>query len=295
MPPAPVPGSHSPRRAAREVARSFVYAFEGLLYTVYTQRNMRFHLFVAILALATATAFRVDAFEKMVLTVVVCLVPAFEIINTSVESHADFTGEHHELIKRAKDTAAGAVLVMALCSMAIGGYILIPRLVTSSKAPPPPPGVLITLVGFRLVLMLAVWGCLLFFWGLPLLPPRLLPRAGALLGRDGDLADLAVHQRPRPGVLGGDALHLLAPAQRLRPRRVRGAHRQELVPRGPALRGPGLQADHPGDDAGDDPGRADRLVVAARLPGAGQPDHALRRRGPRAVAHFFVESRPAIR
>ena len=164
MPPAPVPRAHSPRRAAREVGQSFVYAFEGLLYTVYTQRNMRFHLFVAILALATATAFRVDAFEKMVLTVVVCLVPAFEIINTSVEAHADFTGEHHVLIKRAKDTAAGAVLVMALCSMAVGGYVLIPRLVNFFKAPPPPPGVLITLVGFRLVLMLAVWGCLLFFW-----------------------------------------------------------------------------------------------------------------------------------
>jgi diacylglycerol kinase len=158
------PLGHSPRRAANELARSFVYAFEGLLYTVYTQRNMRFHLFVAILALATAVAFRVDVFEKMVLMVVICLVVSFEIINTSVESHADFTGEHHELIKRAKDTAAGAVLIMSLCSMGVGGYILLPRLINFFKAPPPPPGVLITLVGFRLILMLSVWGCLLFFW-----------------------------------------------------------------------------------------------------------------------------------
>ena len=153
-----------PWRATKEVGVSFIFAFEGLLYAVYTQRNMRFHLFVAILALATAVAFRVDVFEKMVLTIVVCLVPAFEIINTSVEAHADYTGEHHELIKRAKDTAAAAVLVMALCSMAIGGYILVPRLVNFFVSPPPPPGVLITRVGFRLLLMLAVWGCLILFW-----------------------------------------------------------------------------------------------------------------------------------
>jgi diacylglycerol kinase len=161
---APPPHTHHPGRAAREVGRSFVYAFEGLLYTVYTQRNMRFHLFVAVLALATAVAFRVDDFEKMVLMVVICLVPSFEIINTSIEAHASFTGERHELIKRAKDTAAAAVLVMSLCSMAVGGYILLPRLIGFFKAPPPPPGVLFTHVGFRLVLMLSVWGCLLFFW-----------------------------------------------------------------------------------------------------------------------------------
>lgn len=154
----------SPGRATKELGRSFIYAFEGLLYATYTQRNMRFHLFVAVLALATAVAFRVDVFEKMVLMVVVCLVPSFEIINTSVESYADYSGERHELLKRAKDTAAAAVLVMSLCSMAVGGYILLPRLVRFFSAPPLPPDVLISRVGFRLLLMLTVWGFLLLFW-----------------------------------------------------------------------------------------------------------------------------------
>ena len=156
--------THNPVRAARELGRSFIYAFEGLLYTVYTQRNMRFHLFVAVLALATAVAFRVDNFEKMILITVICLVISFEIINTSLESHVDFAGEQHELLKRTKDTAAAAVLVMSLCSMAVGGYVLIPRLVSFFYSPAPPPGVLVTKVGFRLFLMLLVWGFLIFMW-----------------------------------------------------------------------------------------------------------------------------------
>ena len=74
-----------------------------------------------------------------ILVLVVCLVPSFEIINTSVESQADFTGDTHELLKRAKDTAAAAVLIMSLCSMAVGGYILLPRLVNFFSAPTVPP------------------------------------------------------------------------------------------------------------------------------------------------------------
>jgi diacylglycerol kinase (ATP) len=154
----------NPWRATKELARSFVYAFEGLLYTVYTQRNMRFHLFVAILAMAVAVALKVDPFEKMVLVTVICLVPSFEIINTSIESQADFAGRRHELLKRAKDTAAAAVLVMSLCSMAVGAYVLLPRLVNFFAAGPPPPGVVMRREAFRLLLMLALWGSLILFW-----------------------------------------------------------------------------------------------------------------------------------
>ena len=158
--------SHNPLRATRELGTSFIYAFEGLLYTVYTQRNMRFHLFVAILAMAVAVALKVDPFEKMILVTVICLVPSFEIVNTSIESQADYSGERHVLLKRAKDTAAAAVLVMSLCSMAVGAYVLLPRLVNFFGAGPPPPGVVMRREAFRLLLMLALWGSLLFFWAL---------------------------------------------------------------------------------------------------------------------------------
>jgi len=154
----------SPGRATREVLRSFVYAFEGLLYTMHTQRNMRFHIFFAILILAFMVSFNIPFYERALLLIVICLVPAFEIINTSIESQADYVGtEKHELIKRAKDTAAAAVLVMALTAMATGGYVLLPRFVNFFQTVNPTPGKL-TSVGLRLVMTLSVCGSLMVFW-----------------------------------------------------------------------------------------------------------------------------------
>lgn len=155
-------GPLTPMRATKELGRSFVYAFEGLLYTMHTQRNMRFHIWFAILMLAFNVSFEIPFYEKALLLIVICLVPAFEIINTSIESQADFVGpEKHELIKRAKDTAAAAVLVVALAAMATGGYVLLPRFYNFFHNPSPGK---ITVVGLRLIMSLSVVGSIMFFW-----------------------------------------------------------------------------------------------------------------------------------
>ncbi len=154
----------NPSRATRELGRSFVYAFEGLLYTMHTQRNMRFHIFMAILILAFNVSFNIPVYERALLLIVICLVPAFEIINTSIEAQADHAAgpDRHELIKRAKDTAAAAVLVMSLTAMAVGGYVLLPRFYHFFKTPPTPGR--ITSVGLRLIMSISVGGSILFFW-----------------------------------------------------------------------------------------------------------------------------------
>ena len=154
----------NPSRATRELGRSFVYAFEGLLYTMHTQRNMRFHIFMAILILAFNVSFNIPVYERALLLIVICLVPAFEIINTSIEAQADHAAgpDRHELIKRAKDTAAAAVLVVSLTAMAVGGYVLLPRFYHFFKTPPTPGR--ITSVGLRLIMSVSVGGSILFFW-----------------------------------------------------------------------------------------------------------------------------------
>lgn len=115
-------------KATKELGRSFTFAFSGLLYTLHSQRNMRFHIFFAIFATVFFVAFGLSFIERGILLIVICLVPAFEVINTSIESTVDHTSkEKHILVKHAKDTAAAAVLIIALLAMAIGGYILLPR------------------------------------------------------------------------------------------------------------------------------------------------------------------------
>lgn len=129
-----------PLQAIREVGRSFVYAFAGLLYTMHSQRNMRFHIFFAIFAMVFYVAFNVPFVERAILMIVICLVPAFEIINTSIESQMNYVANgKHILLKRAKDTAAAAVLVMALLSMAMGGYILLPGFIEHFQEPSTEP------------------------------------------------------------------------------------------------------------------------------------------------------------
>lgn len=153
-----------PGRAAREVGNSFVHAFAGLIYTMHSQRNMRFHIFFAIFAMAFYTAFDVPFAERAILMIVICLVPAFEIINTSIESQMDYVGqEQHILLKRAKDTAAAAVLVMALLSMAMGGYILLPRFIEYFRQPETASW---TETGIRVSLATTTLGSLLAFWTL---------------------------------------------------------------------------------------------------------------------------------
>ena len=106
-------GKLHPGQGVKEVGRSFAFAFSGLLYTMHSQRNMRFHIFFAIFALTSVVAFGLPFLERAILMIVICLVPTFEIINTSIESQMDFVGqEKHVLVKHAKDTASAAVLVM---------------------------------------------------------------------------------------------------------------------------------------------------------------------------------------
>ncbi|MDP8224060.1 MAG: diacylglycerol kinase family protein [Candidatus Lernaella stagnicola] len=157
-----MPTKLHPTRAVRELGRSFVFAFAGLIYTLHSQRNMRFHIFFAIFAMAFYVTFDVPFEERGLLLIAICLVPAFEIINTSIESITDYVAsERHVLVKHAKDTAAAAVLVMALLSMAMGGYVLLPRFIDYFKEPSTAE---LTATGVRFVLACLVLGSLLTFW-----------------------------------------------------------------------------------------------------------------------------------
>jgi diacylglycerol kinase len=196
----------SARRAARHLGRSFTHAFAGLIYTLHSQPNMRFHLFFAIFAMAFYVAFDVPRAERAILMIAICLVPAFEIINTSIESQMDYVGrEQHVLLKRAKDTAAAAVLVVALVAMGMGGYILLPGFVhhfseagvTTSKVFTAifdmifverfrgPQTTALTVGAIRYTLALVVLGGVLGFWllrGIPFLFNPLLAAASFACG-----------------------------------------------------------------------------------------------------------------
>lgn len=108
--------------------KGFGYAFRGIAFGVINERNMRFHVSIFIYMmffLLHYDFFEVSKTQFAILLMMSSLVMAGELFNTGIERAADAaTLEKNEFVKIAKDAAAGAVLVLAIFSVAIGIIIL---------------------------------------------------------------------------------------------------------------------------------------------------------------------------
>ncbi|NLZ34015.1 MAG: phosphatase PAP2 family protein [Clostridiales bacterium] len=108
----------------RKIVESFNYAIEGIIDTVRTQRNMRFHLLASLIILTICFFVDLSKVEFLVLLLTITLVLAAEIINTAIEATIDMSMNHyHPLAKIAKNAAAGAVLITAINAIIVG-YIM---------------------------------------------------------------------------------------------------------------------------------------------------------------------------
>lgn len=117
-------------KTVKNIGISFWNAWEGLLYTLYTQQHMRFHFFAAILVVSFAVIFELPPVEMSLISVLIILIMGLEILNTSVESALDYVADEiRPLVKRSKDSAAGAVLICAFGSLIVFTYLLMPRFI----------------------------------------------------------------------------------------------------------------------------------------------------------------------
>lgn len=109
--------------------KSFVYAWQGIVHSVRSQRNMRVHLLVTFGVVAAGLWFRLSVTEWAILAVTIGLVLQAELFNTALEAVVDkTTPEIHPLAKIAKDCASGAVLVAAVLAVVVGMFIFLPKL-----------------------------------------------------------------------------------------------------------------------------------------------------------------------
>jgi diacylglycerol kinase (ATP) len=100
---------------------SFRYALDGILHGFRSQRHLRFHFCIAVLALLAGVVFGLKRAELLVLTLAISLVIITELFNTAIEAVVDLvTTAYHPLAKYAKDVAAGAVLIAALNACVVG-------------------------------------------------------------------------------------------------------------------------------------------------------------------------------
>ena len=112
------------------MVRSFGYAIEGLAYLVRTQRNFRIHLVAAAVAVAAGVSSRLSPVEWAILIVTIAFVMMAEGLNTGIEIAVSLASpEQRPEAKAAKDIAAGAVLLAAIASVAVGLALFGPRVI----------------------------------------------------------------------------------------------------------------------------------------------------------------------
>ena len=109
-------------------ARSFRYAFAGLRTVLATQHNAWIHSAVTAAVLVAGVAVGLSSPEWCWIVVAVLAVWATEARNTAIEFLADAVSTApHPLVGKAKDCAAGAVLLAAVGAVAIGLLVFSPH------------------------------------------------------------------------------------------------------------------------------------------------------------------------
>ena len=109
--------------------KSFSYAFAGIFRTIRSERNMKIHCFAACMVVLFGIFLHLSREEWFTCPILFALVMSLELVNTAVEATVDLaTKVYDPLAKKAKDAAAGAVLIAAIFAAIIGLWIFVPKL-----------------------------------------------------------------------------------------------------------------------------------------------------------------------
>jgi diacylglycerol kinase (ATP) len=107
--------------------------FDGIIWVLRTQRNMRVHFLAGASALVLAVVLGVSRIDLLAVVLAIALVLVSEMINTALEAAVDLAmPDAHPLAKIAKDVAAGGVLISAACSLAVGYLVFADRIAQPS-------------------------------------------------------------------------------------------------------------------------------------------------------------------
>ena len=99
-----------------------------MLVLLRTQANARIHAVVTVLVVVAGFVFGITRGEWCAVVGAIGLVFTTEGLNTAIEAVVDLASpERHPLAERAKDVAAGAVLLAALTAATIGLLVFGPR------------------------------------------------------------------------------------------------------------------------------------------------------------------------
>ena len=109
--------------------RSVGHAARGLASLVRDEPNARIHALATVLVFVAGALLRLSPAEWGLIVLAVACVWAAEALNTAIETLVDLISpERRPLAGKAKDVAAGAVLLAACGSVVIGLLVFVPHL-----------------------------------------------------------------------------------------------------------------------------------------------------------------------
>lgn len=119
---------------SRNLMDSFNFAFQGIIYALKTQRNMKIHVAAAAMVLTLSLFFHLTRLELVILIATITLVLVTEMINTAIEAAIDLMTDQYNLFaKIAKNVAAGAVLIAAINALVVAYLLFFQHLNPVSK------------------------------------------------------------------------------------------------------------------------------------------------------------------
>ena len=114
----------------RKISKSFLFAFNGLIYAFKTQLNFKVHCFSAIVAIFLGLYVKLNTAEWLWISLAIALVLVLELLNTAIEVLVDLVSpERNDKAGAIKDLAAAAVAVTSLLALAIGLFIFVPKFI----------------------------------------------------------------------------------------------------------------------------------------------------------------------
>jgi diacylglycerol kinase (ATP) len=117
----------------KKLAKSFSYAWKGVLTVAREEQNFRVQLMLAAAVTVLMFALGLRTPEKALLTLAMVLVLVLELVNSIFERVVDILKPRiHHYVEEIKDIMAGTVLIASFGALLIGVLIFWPYLVKLS-------------------------------------------------------------------------------------------------------------------------------------------------------------------
>ncbi|MDO4661684.1 MAG: diacylglycerol kinase [Tissierellia bacterium] len=124
------------RTAAERFVKGFDYAFDGIVFSIKNEKNMKFHAIASLVVLLFSLFMNISRIEMILVILATSFVFVSELINTAIEQTVNLAskGKYSEFAKAAKDVSAGATLVAAVGALFVAYLVFFDKVINLSNS-----------------------------------------------------------------------------------------------------------------------------------------------------------------